>query len=258
MPFKDPPASWKRSQTERPRPTQRGPFYLLTVEVQDLRVPANLSGPFHGPGEAAALLPGGSSAVLDGKQILPGLSFSLSRPRGVGLSWRLTCPSSLPRAAPFRSTLACGSQGHTDLIPCGCRPFLSQQGEQASFRLSFPSMDLPRTAFGGKPRGCRSPQSTSADPWGMPGRLAMHFFWVDLPPVSPLMELWLVGGGALSAMHTAASRWCWWGEFGAEAGWGGSNGFRWGSEVTSCRAEWVVERESQGLVQSAREEENMH
>lgn len=258
MPFKDPPVNWKRSQTAWSRPKQQDPFYLLTVEVQDLRVPGNLSGTFHGPGEAVALLPGGSSTVLDGQQILLGLSFSLSRPRGVSLSWRLTCPSSLLRGAPFKFTLAYGSQGHTDLITCGCRPFLSQQGEQASFRRSFLSVALPRTAFGGKSRGCLSPQSASPDPWGMPGRLGMHFFWVDLPPVTPLMELWFVSGGALSAMHTVASRWSWWGEFGAEAGRDESNGFRWGSEVTSCRAEWVVGRESQGLVQSVGEEENMH
>lgn len=254
MPLKDPLVNWKRSQTVWSRPKQQDPFYLLTVEVQDLRVPGNLSGTFHGPGEAAALLPRGSSTVLDRQQTLVGLSFSLSRPRAVSLSWRLTCPSSLLREAPFKFTLVCGSQGHADLITCGCRPFLSQQGEQASFRLSF----LSRTAFGGKSRGCLSPQSTSPDPRGMPGRLVAHFFWVDLPPVAPLMELWFVSGGALSAMHTVASRWSWWGEFWAEAGWDESSGFRWGSEVTSCRAEWVVERGSQGLVQSVREEENMH
>lgn len=258
MLFKDPLVNWKRSQTVWSRPKQQDPFYLLTVEVQDLRVPGNFSGTFHGPGEAVALLPGGSSTVLDGQQILLGLSFSLSRPRGVSLSWRLTCPSSLLRVAPFKFTLVYGSQGQTGLITGGCRPFLSQQGEQASFRLSFLSKDLPRTAFGGKSRGCLSPQSTSPEPWGMPGRLVTHFFWVDLPPVTPLMELRFVSGGALSAMHTVASRWSWWGEFGAEAGWDESSEFRGGSEVTSCRAAWVVERESQGLVQSVREEKTMH
>lgn len=258
MLFTDPLVHWKRSQTAWSGQKQQDPFYLLTVEVQDLRVPGSLSGTFHGPGEAVALLPEGPSTDLDGQQIRLGLSFSLSRPQGVSLSWRLACPSSLLRGAPFKFTLVYGSQGHADLITCGCRPFLSQQGEQASFPLSCLLMGLPRTAFGGKSRGCLSPQSTCSDPWGMPGRLVMHFLWVDLPPVTPLKKLWFVSGGALSAMHTVACKRSWWGEFGAEAGWDESNGFRWGSEVTSCRAEWVVERESQGLVQSVREEENMH
>lgn len=256
---------WMRSQTVGSGSNQRDPFYLLTVEVQDLRVPGSLSDPgtFHGPGEAAALLAGGSSMLLEGQQspLWPlALSSSLgNRPLDTSLSWRLTCPSPLPREAPFKFTLTYGSQGQTVLIACVCRPFLSQQGEQVSFCLSLLSTDLPRTALGGKARGCLSPgpQSTSADPWGVPCPLVMHFCWVDLPPVAPLMELWSVSGGALSAMHTVASRGSWWGECGAEAGWDESNGFGWGSRVTSCRAEWVVERESQGPTQSVRGGENM-
>lgn len=255
--------NWTRSQTVWSASNQQDPFYLLTVEVQDLRVPGSLSGTFQCPGEAAVLLPGGSSMALDGQQspLWPlALSSSLrNRPLDNSLSGRLTCPSPLPREAPFKFTLAYGSQGQTDLIACVCRPFLSQQGEQVSLCLSLLSTDLPRTALGGKARGCLSPgpQSTSPDPWGVPCPLVMHFCWVDLPPVAPLMELWSASCGALSAMNTVASRGTWWGEFGAEAGWDESNGFRWGSGVTSCRAEWVVERESQGLAQSDRGEENM-
>lgn len=149
---------------------QQDPLYLLTVEVQDLSVPGSLSGTFQGPGEAAALLPGGSSMVLDGQQSPlwpPALSSSLrNRPLDTSLSWRLTCPSPLPREAPFEFTLAYGSQGQTDLITCVCSPFVSQQGEQVSLCLSLLSTDLPRTALGGKARGCLSPgpKSTSPDP----------------------------------------------------------------------------------------------
>lgn len=253
-----------RSQTVWSGPNQRDPFYLLTVEVQDLRVPGSLSDPgtFQGPGEAAALLAGGSSMVFEGQQspLWPlALSSSLgNRPLDTSLSWRLTCPSPLLREAPFKFMLPYGSQGQTVLMACVCRPFLSQQGEQVSLCLSLLSTDLPRTALGGKARGCLSPgpQSTSPDPWGVPCPLLMHFCWVDLPPVAPLTELWSVGCGALSAMHTVASRGSWWGESGAEAGWDESNGFGWGSWVTSCRVEWVVERESQGPPQSVRGEKN--
>lgn len=139
-----------------------------------------------------------------------------------------------------------------------CRPFLSQQGEQVSLCLSLRSTDLPRTALGGQARGCLSPgpQSTSPDPWGVPCSLMVHFSWVDLPPVDPLLELWSIICGALTALHTVASSGSWWRESGAEAGCDESDEFRWGSRVTSCRAEWAVERESQGPAQSVREEEN--
>lgn len=226
------------------------PFYLLTVEVQDLRVPGSLSDPgtFHGPGEAAALLAGGSSTVLEGQQSPLALSSSLgNRSLDTSLSWRLTCPSPLPREAPFKLTY--GSQGQTVLDACVCRPFLSQQGEQISLWYSLFSADHPKTLSPG-------PQSSSPHPWEVPCPLMMHFCWVDLPPVAPLMELWFVSCGTLSAMYTVASRGSWWGESGAEAGWYEGNGFGWGSRVTSCRAEWIVERESQGPAQSAWEEIN--
>lgn len=253
--------NWTRSQAVWSGPNQQDPFYLLTVEVQDLRVPGSLSGTFQGLGEAAVLLAGGSSIVLDGQQspLWPLASSLRNRPLDTSLSWRLTCPSPLPREAPFKFTPTYGSQGQTDLTACVCRSFLSQQGEQASLCLSLLSTDLPRTALGGKARGflLPGPQSTSPDPWGVPCTLVLHFCWVDLPPVAPLMEPWSVSCGALSAMHTVASRGSWWGESGVAARWDGSNGFGWGSWVTSCRAEWVAERESQGLAQSVREEEKM-
>lgn len=141
-------------------PNQKDPFYLLTVEVQDLSVPGSLSGMFQGPGEAAALLAGGSFMDLDGQQrpLWPlALSSSLkSKPRDTSLSWRLSCPFPLPREAPFKFRLIYGSQGQTGLITCGCRPFLSQQGEQVSLCLSLLSPDLPKTTLGGKSRGCMS------------------------------------------------------------------------------------------------------
>lgn len=234
------------------------PFYLLTVEVQDLRVPGNLSGPgmFQGPGEAAALLAGGPSMLLEGQQTpLWPLVFSSSlgnRFLDISLSWRLTGPFPPPRDAPFRFTVTYGSQGETTPAAFVCRAFLSQQGEQLSFCLSRLSIDLPTTALWDKARGGFSPGAgfTSPDPWGVPCPTLTHFCSVDLPPIALLMELWSVSSGALSAMHTLASRWSRWGESGDEAGWEGSNGFRWGSRVTSCRAEWAVETESQGLAQS--------
>lgn len=127
------------------------PFYLLTVEVQDLRVPGSLSGPgiFQGPGpgEAAALLAGGPSMVLEGQQtLLRPLAFSSSlggRFLDISLSWRLTGPSPPPREAPFRFTVTYGSQGETMPAACVCLPFLSLQGEQ----LSCLSIDLPTTAL---------------------------------------------------------------------------------------------------------------
>lgn len=158
------------------------------------------------------LLAGGSSRVLEGQQS-PLWSLALSsslgnRPLDTSLSWRLTCPSPLPREAPFKLTLTYGSQGQTVLTAGVCRPFLSQQGEQVSLCLSLLSADLPWTALGGKTRGCLSlgPQSASPDPCGVPCPLMMHFCWVDLPPEAPLMELWSVSCGGLSAMHTVASR----------------------------------------------------
>lgn len=190
----------------------------------------------------------------------PARSSSLeNRPRDTSLSWRLICPSPLPWEAPFKFTPANGSQGQIVLNACVCRSFLSQQGEQVSLCLSLLSMHLPTTALEGKARSCLSPgpQSISPDPWGVPCPLMMHFCSVDLPPAAPLMELWSVSFGALSAMHTVASRGSWWGESGADDGWDESNGFRWASRVTSCRAEWAVERESQGPAQSVREENNM-
>lgn len=256
--------NWKRSHAVWSSVNQKDPFYLLTVEVQDLRVPGSLSDPgvLQSPGEAAVLLAGGSSIVLEGQQSPlwpPALSSSLeNRLLDISLSWRLTCPSPLPREAPFKFTLTYRSQGQAVPTVCVCRLFLSKQGEQVSLCLSLLSMGLPTTALGGKARSGLSPgpQSTSPDPWGVPCPHVMHFCSVDLPPVAPLMELWSVASGVFSAMHTVASRGGWWRTSGAEAGWDESNGFRWGSRVTSCRAEWAVERESQGPAQSVTEKEN--
>lgn len=225
---------WEKKQ-ERPGEVPLGPnqsdlFYLLTVEVQDRKVPGSLSEPgmFQGPGETAALLAGGSSGHRSPAAWL--LFFSLS--------WRLGGPS----PPPFRFTVRKGEEEFTV-----CRPFLSQQGEQISLR----SPDLPAaTALGGKARSGVSPPLGSPNPWGGPCPLTRHFCSVDLPPAALLTELWSVSAGALSAAHTLASRWSRWGDPGAEAGWDESNGLRWGSTVTSCRAEWAVERESQGPAQS--------
>lgn len=112
---------WFKSQTSRGElneepdsVTESKParsIYLLTVEVQDLRVPGNLSDPgtFQGPGEAVVLLVEGSSMLFEVQQspvLLLAISSSLgNRSLDTSLSWRLTCPSPLAREAPFKFTL---------------------------------------------------------------------------------------------------------------------------------------------------------
>lgn len=173
-------------------------------------MPGSLSGTFQGPGEAAALLLGGSAVPLAWQQRAawpPARSSSLSsRPRVASLSWRPADPLPLPREAPFKLTLENWSHGQAERG--GCRPFLSQQGEQASLGLSLLSVGLPRAALEGKGQGCLSPgpQSNSAEPCGEPCLLVVHFCWVDLPPVAPRTEPWSFSCRALSAMHTVASR----------------------------------------------------
>lgn len=93
------------------QPNQMDPLYLLTVEVQDLRVPGSLSHPgmFQSSEEAVALAAAGSPIVLEGQQITlwpPAFSSSLEiSPLDWSLSWRLTCLSPLLRDPPFKFTL---------------------------------------------------------------------------------------------------------------------------------------------------------
>ena len=242
-----------KSPTVWSGPNQLDPVYLLTVEVQDRRVPGSLSGPgdLQGPGRAVELGPVKPSVRWEGQHcpliplnLLPSLG---SESLGSSLS------RSLPGGAP-PFTLTSTNESRSQAEPALCRSWLSQQGALGSLCISLRLVVLPRTAF--RPIGpgwhAHVPSSTSPGPCGALWPSMVYLCWVVLPPKAPLMDPWSVSCGAWPAKHTLTSRGSRGGVSWAgceENSWAGGRGWR----VTSCRAWWAVERGSQGLPLSVEE-----